>query len=87
LFLQIVIVGAEQDSTAKAMLRSAHERFIPNKILLRIKGTEQFLPQHNPVLNEMKTSDQPAGYICENFNCTLPIQGSEEFQRALAPAQ
>jgi uncharacterized protein YyaL (SSP411 family) len=69
------------------MLSSAYERFIPNRVLIRLTGDEKFLPKCNPLINEIKTAQQPAGYICENFGCTLPIEKSDEFERALAPAQ
>jgi uncharacterized protein len=64
---QVVISGDDVDD----MLRTFHERFLPQYVLLRNKPGM-------PALHGRATA-----YVCENFTCQLPVTDSEKLAELL----
>ncbi|MCI0387855.1 MAG: thioredoxin domain-containing protein [Acidobacteria bacterium] len=72
---QIIIAGQRGKEDTERMLREAHARYIPNKIILLAGGGEgqQFLSQYLPFIETVKMRGGKAtAYICENYACKLP---------------
>lgn len=73
---EVVIAGARDDSRTKAMVKTLHRQFFPNRVLLlRGPGAEgealaALCPHVHPLL---PIDDQPAVYLCENYACRKPI--------------
>jgi hypothetical protein len=72
---QIIIAGQRGKEDTEKMLREAHARYIPNKIILLADGGEgqQFLIRRLPFIETVKMRGGKAtAYICENYACKLP---------------
>ncbi|MCI0665306.1 MAG: thioredoxin domain-containing protein [Acidobacteria bacterium] len=72
---QIIIAGQRGKEDTEKMLREAHARFIPNKIILLADGGagQEFLSRHLPFIQSVKMRGGKAtAYICENYTCKLP---------------
>ena len=72
---QIILAGNPDAPDTLAMLRTVHERFIPNKILMLVDGGEsqQRLARHIEFLGSLEMQDGKAtAYVCEGFVCQRP---------------
>jgi uncharacterized protein YyaL (SSP411 family) len=72
---QIVIAGKSGAADTRAMLRMAHERFSPNKILLLADGDagQEMLGKRLEFIKPVKPIDGKAtAYVCENYVCKQP---------------
>ena len=73
---QIVIAGAKVNPATQALLREAHRKFIPNKLVLLADGAagQQWLGKRLEFLRTVGPIEgKPAAYVCENFVCQLPV--------------
>jgi uncharacterized protein YyaL (SSP411 family) len=73
---QIVIAGDRTNDKTKALLRTVHQHFAPDKILLLSDGAEsgEYLAERLSAIAEMKAGEgQAAAYVCENFTCQAPV--------------
>ena len=72
---QILIAGQQDSSDTRAILRTIHRRFIPNKIILLADDGEvhKRLATELTVLKHLDQIDGKAtAYVCENYICQLP---------------
>ncbi|MBI5472993.1 MAG: thioredoxin domain-containing protein [Ignavibacteriae bacterium] len=83
---EIIIVGRRDDEPTKQMIRLAHRRYLPNKIILFIEAGQN-LPrffQQREFLSSLKMMEgKTTGYVCENFVCNLPTNDPGVFARLL----
>lgn len=83
---QIVIAGKPEAEETRALLREVHHRYLPNKLLLLVDGTEAsaFLEERLESLREMKEIDGAAvAYVCEDFTCQAPVRDPLELRALL----
>ncbi len=83
---QIIIAGKRGKEDTEKMLREAHARYIPNKIILLADGGEgqQFLIRYLPFIETVKMRGGKAtAYICENYACKLPTSDLNVMARLL----
>jgi hypothetical protein len=82
----VIIAGKPDGSDTRAMIRTAHERFIPNMILLLADGNaDQRSPgMFNEFIKNVTMIDGKAtAYVCENHVCRLPTGDLATLRRIL----
>ncbi|MEW6209843.1 MAG: thioredoxin domain-containing protein, partial [Acidobacteriota bacterium] len=87
---QIILAGRREGQDTKRLLREAHARYIPSKIILLSDGGDgqQFLSRHIPFIESMGMLDGKAtAYICENYACKLPTSDHVVMARLLEPTR
>lgn len=85
---QIVIAGKHDAADTRAMLRTVHENFIPNKIILLADGGDgqTFLGKHVEFIQDVKMMDGKAtAYVCENYVCHTPTPDLSKLAGLLVP--
>ncbi|MGH7228611.1 MAG: thioredoxin domain-containing protein [Nitrospiraceae bacterium] len=72
---EIVLVGRKTDPGMQDLLRQIQGRYVPNKTLMIIDGTEGVGLQNVPVVARGKTAldGKPTAYVCHNFTCSQPV--------------
>ena len=82
---EIVIVGERGDTSTQALLAEVYRRYVPNKVLIG-KGPKDAALADLPLAEAREMiNDQPTAYVCENYECQLPVNGVEELAEQLAP--
>jgi hypothetical protein len=83
---QIVIAGPRDSAETRALLREAHSRFIPNKLVLLADGAagQQWLGERLEFLQTVTPIEgKPAAYVCEDFVCKLPTADPVQLRELL----
>ena len=83
---QVVIAGKLGDPGTGSMLKAAHARFLPNKILLLADGGvgQETLGRSLEFLKGVNMIDSKAtAYICENYVCQLPTSDLKVMEKLL----
>jgi len=73
---QVIVAGAREAPDTRALLRTIHTRFLPNRILLLLDSdeTRAALAAGSPAVASMRPLDGRAtAYVCRNFACQLPV--------------
>jgi len=72
---EIVLVGRKTDPGTQDLLRQIQGRYVPNKTLVIVDGTEGVGLQNVPVVARGKTAldGKPTAYVCHNFACSQPV--------------
>src|SRR3954451_6099733 len=72
-----VIAGNPLNPDTKALLRAAHERFVPFRIIVPLANdaSRQRLANYLPFVKEMKPVEKKArAWVCEHYDCKLENQ-------------
>jgi len=78
---EVVLAGNRNSADGKAMLHAIRKRFIPNKVVL---WQNNQLAKLAPYTAEQKALEGKAtAYICENFQCNLPVTDPEQALKLL----
>ncbi|MHB8150921.1 MAG: thioredoxin domain-containing protein [Desulfobulbia bacterium] len=82
---QFLVVGKLNRPDTEIMLAMIRKRFLPGKIVLLADGGEDhFLRQYQPILADLDPRENRSTvYLCENFNCQLPISDVAELAKRL----
>lgn len=82
---QVIVQGDKGDAGTEALLRCIHSFHLPNKVLILADGnTESFLYQKLDLLKSLEKKDsQATAYLCENFQCQLPVNTEEQLMGLL----
>ena len=84
---QIIIVGKYGEKGAKALLRQAHQVFLPHKIVLLVNPDHpgQLVTQRLPFTKSMKMLEGKATvFVCEDYACQLPTTDPKVMARLLS---
>ncbi|MFQ6037166.1 MAG: thioredoxin domain-containing protein [Candidatus Aminicenantales bacterium] len=89
---EIAVVGKRHSKATQTLIRTAHLRFIPHRVLALLDPDEPEsvdLSRKIPFLSGGKpVRGRPAAYVCENFLCQTPVTSPEELTRLLdGPSQ
>ena len=80
---EIIIIGNKKSNIVKNMLKEIRKFFIPNKIIL-LKGKRNRIIEYAPFLrNYNLINGNPAVFICENYQCKLPVDSIELLRKEL----
>ncbi|HSW38015.1 MAG TPA: thioredoxin domain-containing protein [Acidobacteriota bacterium] len=79
---EIAIIGAPDDSDARALLREVFGRYLPNKAVAC--GQSGGLPM---LENRSKPDGHAAAYVCENFTCLQPAASPENLRKLLGKSE
>jgi hypothetical protein len=86
---EIVFVDGSQTTETDAALHALYRHFLPNKLVLRHRGSQSdaALPAVvKPLLSGKHShAGQPTIYVCEHGTCGLPVTGIEGLEQALVP--
>jgi uncharacterized protein YyaL (SSP411 family) len=85
---QIVVAGKADAADTRAMLRTLHERYLPNAIVILAEGGESqmALVKLLPFLETIKPKDgKTTAYVCVNYACQLPTSDLSKMLALLLP--
>jgi len=78
---EVVLAGNRNSADGEAMLHAIRKRFIPNKVVL---WRNNQLAKLAPYTAEQKAlGGKATAYICENFQCNLPVSDPEQALKLL----
>jgi hypothetical protein len=82
---EIVVVGESGDENTEEILSCIHHEFIPNEVLVfKHSGGSSGIEKMTGFVSDMEMKDGKATvYICENYNCSLPVNNREEVYKQL----
>lgn len=70
--LQVVIVGARDNTKTQELITAVLGRSLPNRLLMVIDPSEA-LPEGHPAHGKTMENGQPTAYVCQHQNCSAPI--------------
>jgi uncharacterized protein YyaL (SSP411 family) len=83
---EVAVVGDKDAQDTRALLKSLHRHFIPNKVVLLHGGPQQKeeLDRIAPYKKDFSQIENKATvYVCENFSCKLPTTREEKMLELL----
>ncbi|HKW86246.1 MAG TPA: thioredoxin domain-containing protein, partial [Nitrospiraceae bacterium] len=82
---EIVLVGQRTDPRMQNLLSQIHGRYVPNKTLMVVDGTEDAGLENVPAVARGKTAidGKPTAYVCHNFTCSQPVTDGEALVKLL----
>ncbi|PIK58501.1 hypothetical protein BSL78_04581 [Apostichopus japonicus] len=82
---QIIVRGERASEETEALLKCIHAHHLPNKVLLLADGdAESFLYKNVDLLKSLEMKDgKSTGYVCENFECQLPVNSLSQLEELL----
>ncbi|MFP6774398.1 MAG: thioredoxin domain-containing protein [Alphaproteobacteria bacterium] len=83
--LQIVIIGARDDSATQNMLSAVHGKPLPNKVLAVLPADEH-LPDSHPAAAMGQIDGRVTAYVCLGQTCSLPQTTAAGLDEALTIA-
>ncbi len=81
--VQIVIVGAPDDSTTRALVRAVFDSDPPNRVLTRL-APGAALPTGHPAHGKGQVHGLPSAYVCVGPTCGPPVTEPDALTRALS---
>ena len=80
--VQIVLVGAADDSALAELRRVVHSVSLPRRVV-QIIAPDEALPVGHPAHGKTLVDNKPTAYVCEGPVCSLPIVSSAQLVDAL----
>jgi uncharacterized protein YyaL (SSP411 family) len=83
---QVILAGNPASDDVRVMLRTIHDRYMPNKVVLCADGAEgqRFLGEKLEVVKAITAIDGRAtAYVCENYVCQRPVTEAKELAELL----
>ena len=82
---EIVVVGDPYDEELVELKLQIHKTFIPNKIVVgkNYSSTEENYSELLLLKNKISLNNKPTIYICQNYQCKLPVNTIEELTKQL----
>jgi uncharacterized protein YyaL (SSP411 family) len=83
---EIVIAGERDEADTQALIKTAHTRFAPNRVLLLVDSeeTREALAAGAPAVAAMtKVNGRAAAYVCQNYACRLPVTEATQLAELL----
>ena len=82
---EIVVVGDPYDEELVELKLQIHKTFIPNKIVVgkNYSNTEENYSELLLLKNKISLNNKPTIYICQNYQCKLPVNTIEELTKQL----
>ena len=82
---EIVVIGDPSDKQLVDLKFQIHKNFMPNKIIIGKDSTNSKKNELDLLLFHQKSSlnNKPTIYICENYQCKLPVTTKDELVNQL----
>ena len=83
---QIVLVGDRAAADTQALIRTAQEHFLPNRVLLLVDSPEarQVFAAGIPAIGGMNRMEgRAAAYVCREYACQLPVSEASQLAELL----
>jgi len=81
---EIVIIGKKDNSESEKVLNFIREKFIPNKVILFKEEEGQALADIAKfTIDQKPLNGKTTVYVCENFNCKMPVTELKELEKLL----
>ena len=84
---QEIVVAGDAPRDAEALIRHIRERFLPRKVLLfHPSGSDgaEIRSISSYIHSNVTVDSRPAVYICESFQCALPVTTVEQLDKQLS---
>ncbi|MGB0717544.1 MAG: thioredoxin domain-containing protein, partial [Phycisphaerae bacterium] len=79
---EIVIVGDPNLPETRALIRTIHERYLPNRVIIQTSQADT--DSDYPLLkNRVLQNERPTAYVCEDYRCKLPVNDPAELAQQL----
>jgi len=78
---EVVLAGNRDSAGGKAMLHAIRKQFIPNKVVLW--QNDELTKIASYTANQKALGGKATAYICENFQCNLPVTDPEQALKLL----
>jgi uncharacterized protein YyaL (SSP411 family) len=83
--VDIVIIGPREDAATRALVRSTHAVYLPNRTLTVVAPEESGSPDIPEAARGKSMPDgKPTAYVCRGFTCSAPVTTPEAFAALLA---
>lgn len=80
---EILLVGEKENPLTKQMLKIINEDFNPNKVVICLDKSDPYydklLQTAEYLKNYKMINEKTTAYICENFECNLPVNNIDDF--------
>src|SRR3972149_5379686 len=81
---EIVVVYKDSIEGAKEILNYINQKFIPNKILILKEESDDSISEIAPFIKNQHTiNGKTTVYVCENYNCKMPVTELSELEELL----
>lgn len=81
---EIVLQGNQNHENLEEMIKTVHDSFIPNKIIVRYDSKiEPYIPF---IKNYRSKGTGALAYVCKNYICELPVDSSKKLEQLLKRA-
>ena len=79
---EIAIIGASGAEDTSALLRTVHQRYLPNKVIVYAPDVE--MESRIPLLSgKTRRGGAATAYVCAGYNCKAPVTKPEELAKQL----
>jgi len=78
---EIIFTGGLNDAKTEELLKEINSKYIPNKVV--IHATEKLSESFPYIKNIISDFNTPKVYVCENYQCNLPVDSTEELRKLL----
>ncbi|MFQ5590941.1 MAG: thioredoxin domain-containing protein, partial [Phycisphaerae bacterium] len=79
---EIAIIGPLSAPETAAMLRAVYDHYLPNKVV--VHSADDVGESGLPLLRwKKRINGQPAAYVCERYNCKLPVTTADALVKQL----
>ena len=81
---EIAIIGDRDDPGTRALVSEVHRHYLPNRVVVGVKGGEEGGVVASPLLEGREMVDgRPTAYVCRNYVCQLPVTEPRALARQL----
>ena len=79
----VVIVGNPEDPKTSELRRAAYRIFAPGQSVFHLDPdrSEGFVPL--AARGKLDTQDGPVAYVCQNFQCSMPVRDARALRELL----
>jgi uncharacterized protein YyaL (SSP411 family) len=80
---EIGVAGRKSDPKTRAIIKTIHQTYLPNKILSLKDPQDPIEKDWFPFLRDKETLESPTVYVCKGFTCLPPVRDQSELRKIL----
>ncbi len=82
---ELVIVGARGNPLTEALLKTVHQRYLPNRTILTVEEPRKPGEMELPLsIGKTNVNGSPAAYLCQRQTCSPPVTEPRELEAFLS---